>query len=137
MWEAGEREVENAEDLVEVDLVDPQHPWRDNVFVERLWKSVKYQEVYLRAYTSMSEARASIGRYLDFYNSWRPHQGRGQQTLIRHTSTRRSQSRLRHNQGRNPLNDSAETVQINRAGSLRSNFSNIHAPFSSRSSFST
>jgi putative transposase len=47
--------------------------WRDNVFVERLWRSVKYEEVYLRAYDSASEARASIGRYLDFYNSRRPH----------------------------------------------------------------
>jgi hypothetical protein len=42
--------------------------WRDNVFVERLWRSVKYEEVYLRAYDSVSEARASIGRYLNFYN---------------------------------------------------------------------
>jgi putative transposase len=41
--------------------------WRDNVFVERLWRSVKY-EVYLQAYDSVSDARASIGRYLDFYN---------------------------------------------------------------------
>jgi putative transposase len=45
----------------------------DNVFVERLWRSVKYEEVYLRAYASVSEARASIGRYLDFYNRKRPH----------------------------------------------------------------
>ena len=47
--------------------------WRDNVFVERLWRSVKYEEVYLRAYESVSEARASIGRYLNFYNGRRPH----------------------------------------------------------------
>jgi putative transposase len=47
--------------------------WRDNVFVERLWRSVKYEEVYLRAYESVSEARTSIGRYLDFYNGRRPH----------------------------------------------------------------
>ena len=45
----------------------------DNVFVERLWRSVKYEEVYLRAYDNVSEARASIGRYLDFYNGRRPH----------------------------------------------------------------
>jgi putative transposase len=38
------------------------------VFVERLWRSVKYEEVYLRAYETVGEARASIGRYLDFYN---------------------------------------------------------------------
>jgi putative transposase len=47
--------------------------WRDNVFVERLWRSVKCEEVYLRGYDSVSEARASIGRYLDFYNGRRPH----------------------------------------------------------------
>ena len=53
--------------------MDGKGAWRDNVFVERLWRSVKYEEVYLRAYDSVSEARASIGRYLDFYNSRRPH----------------------------------------------------------------
>jgi putative transposase len=49
--------------------------WRDNVFVERLWRSVKYEEVYLRAYDSVSDARNSIGHYLDFYNCRRPHSG--------------------------------------------------------------
>jgi putative transposase len=53
--------------------MDGQGAWRDNVFVERIWKSVKYEEVYLKAYDSVSEARASIGRYLDFYNRLRPH----------------------------------------------------------------
>jgi len=48
--------------------MDGKGAWRDNVFVERLWRSVKYEEVYLRAYESVSEARSSIGRYLDFYN---------------------------------------------------------------------
>jgi putative transposase len=48
--------------------MDGKGVWRDNVFVERLWRSVKYEEVYLRAYQSVSEARNSIGRYLDFYN---------------------------------------------------------------------
>lgn len=47
--------------------------WRDNVFVERLWKSVKYEEVYLHAYESVSQARAGIGRYFEFYNTRRPH----------------------------------------------------------------
>ena len=54
--------------------MDGQGAWRDNVFVERLWRSVKYEEVNLRAYDNVSEARASIGRYLDFYNGRRPHQ---------------------------------------------------------------
>jgi len=53
--------------------MDGKGAWRDNVFVERLWRSVKYEEVYLRAYDSVSDARASIGRYLNFYNGRRPH----------------------------------------------------------------
>jgi putative transposase len=53
--------------------MDGKGAWRDNVFVERLWKSVKYEEVYLRAYETVGEARSSIGRYLDFYNGRRPH----------------------------------------------------------------
>ena len=53
--------------------MDGKGAWRDNVFVERLWRSVKYEEVYLHAYDSVSEARASIGRYFDFYNGRRPH----------------------------------------------------------------
>jgi putative transposase len=54
--------------------MDGKGAWRDNVFVERLWRSVKYEEVYLRAYESVVDARQSIGRYLDFYNTKRPHQ---------------------------------------------------------------
>lgn len=53
--------------------MDGRGAWRDNMFVERLWRSVKYEEVYLRAYGSVSEARALIGRYLTFYNGRRPH----------------------------------------------------------------
>ena len=53
--------------------MDGKGAWRDNVFVERLWRSVKYEEVYLRAYDSIGQARASLGRYLDFYNRKRPH----------------------------------------------------------------
>ena len=56
--------------------MDGKGRWRDSprrVFVERVWKSIKYEEVYLHAYASVSEARSSIGRYLEFYNSIRPH----------------------------------------------------------------
>jgi putative transposase len=53
--------------------MDGRGSWRDNVFVERLWRSVKYEEVYLRAYDSVGDARASLGRYLIFYNALRPH----------------------------------------------------------------
>ncbi len=60
--------------------MDGKGAWRDNVFVERLWRTVKYEEVYLRAYASVSEARASIGRYLTFYNRTRPHSSLGGRT---------------------------------------------------------
>lgn len=60
--------------------MDGKGAWRDNVFVERLWRTVKYEEVYLKAYASVSEARASIERYLSFYNSTRPHSSLGGQT---------------------------------------------------------
>ena len=53
--------------------MDGKGAWRDNVFVERLWRSVKYEEVYLCAYDSVSDARASLGQYLDLYNRRRPH----------------------------------------------------------------
>ena len=53
--------------------MDGKGCWRDNVFVERLWKSIKYEEVYLHGYDSVSAARAGIGRYLGFYNERRPH----------------------------------------------------------------
>ena len=52
----------------------------DNVFVERLWRSLKYEEVYLHAYADAREARAGIGGYLAFYNERRPHQALGYQT---------------------------------------------------------
>jgi putative transposase len=60
--------------------MDGKGAWRDNVFVERLWRSVKYEEVYLKAYESVAEARASIGRYLNFYNCKRPHSSLGART---------------------------------------------------------
>ena len=53
--------------------MDGRGCWRDNMFVERLWKSIKYEEVYLRSYDTVREARDGIGRYLDFYNARRPH----------------------------------------------------------------
>jgi len=60
--------------------MDGKGSWRDNVFVERLWRSVKYEEVYLRAYDCVSTARGSIGRYIDFYNQKRPHSSLSRQT---------------------------------------------------------
>jgi putative transposase len=60
--------------------MDGRGCWRDNVFVERLWRSVKYEEVYLRAYDSVSAARQHLARYFDFYNATRPHQAHGGRT---------------------------------------------------------
>jgi putative transposase len=60
--------------------MDGKGAWRDNVFVERLWRTVKYEEVYIRAYDTVAEASASIGRYLDFYNGGRPHSQHGGRT---------------------------------------------------------
>lgn len=53
--------------------MDGKGCWRDNVFVERLWRSIKYEEVYLHAYETVSAARAGIGRYIEFFNTRRPH----------------------------------------------------------------
>ena len=53
--------------------MDGKGCWRDNVFVERVWRSIKYEEVYLHAYESVSAAREGIGRYITFYNTRRPH----------------------------------------------------------------
>ena len=60
--------------------MDGKGAWRDNVFVERLWRTIKYEEIYLRAYDTVTEARASIGRYLGFYNARRPHSSLDRQT---------------------------------------------------------
>ena len=60
--------------------MDGKGCWRDNVFVERFWRSIKYEEVYLRAYASVSEAKASMNRYIDFYNTKRPHSSLDKQT---------------------------------------------------------
>ena len=60
--------------------MDGKGRYLDNIFVERLWRSVKYEEVYLKAYQNGAEARKGIGAYLDFYNRERPHQALGYQT---------------------------------------------------------
>ena len=60
--------------------MDGKGAWRDNVFVERLWRTIKYEEVYLHAYASVPEARAALARYLTFYNSRRPHSSLDRQT---------------------------------------------------------
>ena len=76
-----------AEDFVDVlkasgvqISMDGKGRWLDNVFVERLWRSVKYEEVYLHAYADVAEARGGIGGYLHFFNEERPHQALGNRT---------------------------------------------------------
>jgi putative transposase len=60
--------------------MDGKGSWRDNVFVERLWRTVKYEHVYLHAYDSTSEAKTKLSRYFDFYNQRRPHSRLDRQT---------------------------------------------------------
>jgi len=61
--------------------MDGKGCWHDNVLVERLWKSAKYEEVYLRAYDSVAKAKAHLGAYLRFYNTCRPHRSLDGRTL--------------------------------------------------------
>ncbi|RQT01732.1 IS3 family transposase [Burkholderia contaminans] len=60
--------------------MDGKGAWRDNVFVERVWRSIKYEEVYLKAYESVSHARRAIGEYIELYNRKRPHSSLADQT---------------------------------------------------------
>ena len=60
--------------------MDGKGRYVDNIFIERLWRSMKYEEVNLHAYDDVAEARTGIGRYLNFYNVERPHQALGYQT---------------------------------------------------------
>jgi len=60
--------------------MDGKGSYNDNLFIERLWRTVKYEEVYLRAYQDGREARVSLGNYFRFYNTERPHQSHGYRT---------------------------------------------------------
>jgi putative transposase len=60
--------------------MDGKNSWRDNVFVERLWRSVKYEDIYLKAYESVSAVRTGLCKYFNFYNSRRPHSSLDGQT---------------------------------------------------------
>ena len=67
------------EESIQISM-DGRGRWADNVFVERLWRSLKYEHVYLHAYESVGEARDKIGRYFEFFNARRPHSSLGVQT---------------------------------------------------------
>ena len=60
--------------------MDGRGRWMDNVFIERLWRSLKYECVYMNAFETGSEARAGLGRWIDYYNAERPHSALGGQT---------------------------------------------------------
>jgi len=63
--------------------MDGKGSWRDNIFIERLWRSVKYEDIYLRAYGSVSEVKAGLNKYFNFYNNRRPHSSLDGKTLIK------------------------------------------------------
>jgi len=74
--------------------MDGRGRWLDNVFIERLWRSVKYEEVYLKAYENLTEARRELGAYFEFYNHRRRHQGLNDRTPDEvYWSTLRTQAR--------------------------------------------
>ena len=60
--------------------MDGKGRWIDNVFVERLWRSVKYEDIYLHAYQSVRELKAALACYFEFYNARRPHQSLADRT---------------------------------------------------------
>lgn len=79
--------------------MDGKGRYTDNIFVERLWRSIKYEEVYLKAYQNGSEARAGIGAYLEFYNRERPHQALGYQTPAEVFQEKQQRKWLQEQQG--------------------------------------
>ena len=98
--------------------MDGKGRFLDNVFVERLWRSLKYEEVYLHAYDDPKEARAGIGRYLDFYNDERPHQALGYMTpkaFYEHDVATRSSKRA----ARTPRDEPQPSVRGPARGALR------------------
>ena len=66
----------------------------DNVFIERLWRSVKYEEIYLKEYSTLPALEAGLEQWFDRYNTWRPHQALGNQTPqhIHQSQSRENQS---------------------------------------------
>lgn len=67
--------------IIELEIsisMDGKGAWRDNVIVERFWRTLKYEEVYLKAYTDAPDARSQIGEFIDRYNTWRPHSAHGE-----------------------------------------------------------
>ena len=80
MWVTDDEFTQVVQDSGAKLSMDGRGAWRDNVFVERLWRSVKYEHVYKHVYASVSEAKAKIGVYLDWYNKGRARSSIGDQT---------------------------------------------------------
>jgi putative transposase len=97
--------------------MDGKGAWRDNIFVERLWRSIKYEEVYLRGYDSVSEACASIGQYLTFYTVGGPTRALTAKHPIKLTSPR-CHSAWQPNRGRRSTYRRGKTVQTTETTSL-------------------
>ena len=60
--------------------MDGKGRWMDNLFIERLWRSLKYEDIYLKGYSTVGELEAGVGQWIEGYNTWRPHQTLGNQT---------------------------------------------------------
>ena len=97
--------------------MDGKGVWRDNVFVERLWRSIKYEAVYLRAYDTVGEARKSVGQYLDFHNGRQPTPGLTARRPIRPTSPH-CPSAWRPNPGRGSTYRRGDSVQTSGTTSM-------------------
>jgi putative transposase len=69
--------------------MDGKGRWMDNVFIERLWRSLKYEDIYLRGYATVGELEAGVARWIERYNTWRPHQALGNATPARIYETQR------------------------------------------------
>jgi putative transposase len=90
--------------------MDGRGRWMDNVFIERLWRSLKYECVFLNAFETGSEARADIGRWIDYYNTDRPHSTFGGRTPDEVYARQKSRRSWRLNQTRNPSWPCRQTV---------------------------
>ena len=69
--------------------MDGKGRWMDNVFIERLWRSLKYEDIYLKGYATVGELEEGIRQWFERYNTWRPHQALGNQTPARIYETNR------------------------------------------------
>lgn len=88
--------------------MDDKGPWMDNVFVERISRSVKHKEIYLRACDNLADARANLSKHRTYHNTESPHQALDGDTQTGLTSIRHNQSRLRHKSGSHPLFKTAD-----------------------------